>query len=189
MTAYFLAWAALSLALFWNTFSHWFKPESKGWVYILLILGLASGVMILLYILSLLPVASGPVLAPYTDLIVATPWYFLPKAAEILVQQIIIAALVLTFYAHSRSLHQVIINYAITFGGGHVLFFFLSGTPTPYATIMTAGAVVSSLFFPYLILRKNGGILYCYAIHLAFYLCLAIVLHVWPPPGFGFLGT
>jgi hypothetical protein len=50
--------------------------------------------------------------------------------------------------------------------------------------IMTGGAFVSSLIFPFLILRVRGGFVYAYMIHFIFYVILAMLLHAWPPPGY-----
>ena len=160
MAMYFLFWAAVSVTLLW----------------------------MLLYVFSLLPALQGPVLAPYTDLLLATPWYFLPKAAELLVQQVLIAALVLGLWHYFRSLPKVVVWYAALFGGGHVALFLLSNAPTPHATAMTLAALISALIFPYLLLRVRGGFIYSYLLHFIFYIALALVLHAWPPPGYWVVG-
>lgn len=188
MALYFLFWAAASVWVFWDLFSSRFRVVPWIWVYGLLCLVSATLVWALLYLFSLLPVLHGPALAPYTDLLLATPWYFLPKAAELLVQQVLIAALVLGLWQHFRSLPKVVAWYAGLFGGGHVLLFLLSSAPTPHATVMTFAALVSALVFPYLLLRVRGGFIYSYLIHFIFYIALALVLHAWPPPGYWVVG-
>lgn len=181
---YFLVWVFLSIFYFWKLFSRWFTLDSLIWVYGALSLAFAACIWELLYIFSLFPALRGPELAPYTDILFATPWYFLPKAIEIWVQQILISILILEFYVHFRSLKKVIVGYALCFGGAHVLLFSLTGAPTLYALFMTTGAVLSSLLFPYLILRVKGGFVYTYVLHLLFYIFLAMFLHTWPPPGY-----
>jgi hypothetical protein len=181
---YFLVWVFVSIFYFWKLFSRWFTLDSLIWVYGALSLAFAACIWELLYIFSLFPVLRGPELAPYTDILFATPWYFLPKAIEIWVQQILISILILEFYVHFRSLKKVIAGYALCFGGAHVLLFSLTGAPTQYALFMTTGAVLSSFLFPYLILRVKGGFVYTYVLHLLFYIFLAMFLHAWPPPGY-----
>ncbi len=108
------------------------------------------------------------------------------KMAEILVQQILIAVLLLELAARIKTLKHVMLGFAITFGGTHVLQYFLDPAPTQYAAIMTSAAIVSAGIFPFLILRVHGGFIYSYAIHVLYYVGLAVVLHTWPPPGYGF---
>ncbi len=184
LTGYFLLWAAVSVWVFWELLSPHFAVDSWLWLYGALCL-VSAGVMFgLLYFFSLLQALHGPALAPYTDLLLATPWYFLPKAAEILVQQVLITALVFGLYMHCKSLKKVMLRYSLLFGGGHVILFLLSNAPTPHASAMTLAALLSGLVFPYLLLRVRGGFIYSYLIHFVFYLVLALVLHTWPPAGY-----
>lgn len=181
---YFLAWSAVSVRYFWDIFRKWLRVDLWIVWYTLLSLVLAAAVWVLLYTFSLFPPLSGP-LGSYTDIIFATPWYFLPKAVEILLQQLLITVLVLELYFRFNSLQKVTIAYAITFGAMHVFLFFFTGAPLTYAVVMTTAALVSALIFPRLILRVHGGFVYAYAIQLAFYILLAMLLHAWPPPGYG----
>jgi len=121
----------------------------------------------------------------YSDLPLSTPWYFVPKFTELLFQQVLITALVLVLHAYYRSLNQVMLAYAVFFGGAHVLLFIASTTvPTAHATVMTIGSIFSALIFPRLILRVKSGFVYNFMIHFAFYVILALILHTWPPPEF-----
>jgi len=185
IAGYFLFWGAVSMAYFWKLFSKWLVASAHIWVYFALSLGFAGVLLGLLYIFAQLPAPQGASLAPNTDILFATPWYFLPKSAEILVQQILITILVLDLHYRFHSFKSVLMGYALCFGGAHVLLFLITGAPTPYATIMTLGALFSTFIFPYLILRVRGGFVYAYAIHFAFYILLAMILHTLPPPGYG----
>lgn len=182
---YFLVWAAIS-AYDLSSFVPLPSSYARVWKYALTGFGCAFLVWGLLYLFSFVPVLYGPLLAPYSDILFATPWYFLPKSAEVLVQQILISALVYTFAARLDSLKQIMLAYAATFGSVHLLMFFV-GSPTAYTVIMTTGALLSTFIFPYLILRVERGFIYTYTIHLIFYILLAMTLHSWPPPGYGFL--
>lgn len=181
---YFLLWAGISLYYYWQLFTDWLNIEHRIWIYILWSFGFAALIWGLLYVFVQLPILTGIQLAPFTDILFASPWYFLPKSSEVLVQQILITVLILDLSARFHDLKKVVMGYAICFAGAHVLLFFLNGTPTPYAVLMTIGALLSSLIFPYLILRVKGGFVYTYTIHLVFYILLAMFLHVWPPSGY-----
>lgn len=184
IAGYFLVWAGVALFYYRNLFTKWLTVEHRIWVHIVWSLGFAALIWGLLYWLAQLPIPTGIRLAPYTDILFATSWYFLPKSAEVLVQQILITVLVLDLSFRFHSLKKVMLAYAALFGGAHVLLFLLSGTPTPYAVLMTTGAVLSSLVFPYFILRVRQGFVYTYTMHLVFYIVLAMLLHAWPPPGY-----
>lgn len=180
---YFLFWACASTLYFRDLFAAWLTPDRRIWTYGALSLGLAGLAWSLLYALTLLPALHGPAL-PFSDLLLATPWYFLPKAVEILVQQLLTTALILALHFHFRSFRQVLAGYAFVFGGSHIALYALAGAPVPYAAVMTAVAFASTAVFPYLILRVRGGLVYSYAIHLFFYILFAMLLRTWPPPGY-----
>ena len=181
---YFLLWAGVALFYYRNIFTRWLTVEHRIWVHIVWSLGFAALIWGLLYEFAQLPILTGIRLAPYTDILFATSWYFLPKSAEVLVQQILITVLVLDLSYRFHSFKKVVFGYAALFGGAHVILFVLNGTPTPYAVLMTTGAVLSALVFPYFILRVKEGFVYTYTIHLVFYIVLAMLLHAWPPPGY-----
>lgn len=184
IACYFLVWAAISFLYFLDLFRAWQSRDTRLWWYGGASLVCAMVVWGLLYELSLVPILRGPQLAPYSDILLSTPWYFLPKSVEILMQQILTTVVILALHSRLGSFKKVLIGYAVCFGGAHVLLFALSGAPTPYALIMTVGAMLSTFVFPYLILRVRGGFVYTYAIHLIFYILLAMLLRTWPPPGY-----
>lgn len=184
IAAYFLAWAVVSIVAFRDVFKKWHTKKSQIWIYAGLSLVFAALVWGLLNILNTLPILDGPVLAPYTDLLFATPWYFLPKSADILLQQILITVFILEFNAYFHSLKSVSIVYAVLFGSAHIILFSASGAPTPYAVLMTVGAVLTAFIFPFIILRIRGGFFLTYVIHLFLYILLAMAMHTWPPPGY-----
>ncbi|MFA5987586.1 MAG: hypothetical protein WC797_02975 [Candidatus Paceibacterota bacterium] len=176
LAGYFLLWAAACVFSFWDLFTKWLEADRHFLFYGVLSFGLSAIVWVLLYIFSLLPIPKGPLLVPYTDMLFATPWYFLPKAAEILVQQVLITALILSLYFRFLSLKSAMFGYVVLFGGAHVFLFLLNGAPTEYATVMTLGAIFSTLVFPYMILRVRGGFVFNYVFHIIFYLCFGIFL-------------
>ncbi|MFZ2555974.1 MAG: hypothetical protein WAZ27_04850 [Minisyncoccia bacterium] len=182
--AYFLAWSLVSIFHFKDLFSALSPSQSQIWIYSALSLACAVIVWGLLYLFSLTSVLSGPALAPYSDILLATQWYFLPKSIEILMQQVLITTLVYALAVRFHTLKRVMVAYAASFGLAHILMFFV-GSPSAYAAIMTAGALLSTFIFPRLMLRVRGGFVVAYTIHLVFYILLAITLHTWPPPDYG----
>jgi hypothetical protein len=184
ISGYFLLWALISTAYFWNLFKKNVAKNYHIWIYGILSLGSAALIWGLLYLFSFLPILQGPHLSAYTDILFATPWYFLPKSIEILVQQVLITVLVLEFYSRFNSLKETIGSYAICFGGAHIILFSINGTPTLYAITMIVGSLLSALIFPYLILRVRGGFVYSYMIHLIFYILLAMLLRTLPLYGY-----
>lgn len=185
IAAYFLVCSALCMYYYWPLFKDSLVLDGRIKAESVISLGFAMVIWGLLYFFSFFPTLKGPALAPYTDILLATPWYFAPKMAEILLQQLLITVLVLVLYDQLRSLYRVIVGYAVAFGGAHVLLYALSAGPSQHATFMTLGALASAFVFPYLLLRVRGGFMYTYAIHVLFYIALVLVLHTWPPPGYG----
>lgn len=179
---YYFFWFVCSVYIFWDVFERWVVVDKRIWHYAAVSLIYSAGVWTLLYWLSTFPTLLQIALPAYTDILFATPWYFLPKAIEILVQQTLITALILVLQARFHSIQKVSLWYAALFGGAHVLLYAINDAPTPYATIMTAGAILSALVFPYFIIRLRSGFVYSYMVHLLFYIVVAIALHTWPPP-------
>lgn len=192
----FLVWAFLCILCFRDVFDawrnegksirifRWIKPKKPN-IRIIVMQSVAGAILLclLLVMFSLFPALRGPTFAPYTDIVLSTPWYFLPKSMEILVQQILLTAFVLVFHLKYRSFKKVIVGYLLFFGGAHFLYAF-TGTPTPYWMTVTAAALLSAAVFPYLILRVRGGFVFTYMLHLCFYIVLAMLIHIWPPPGY-----
>ena len=184
IAVYFFIWAIISVITFWSVYKKWLRFDSHIWVYAVLSLGSAILLGGLIHVFSLLPVVSGPLLSSYSDILYASPWYFLPKSFEILVQQLLVTVLILELYFRFNTLNSVIKGYALCFGGAHIVLYLLNGAPAPYSLFMTSGAFLSSFIFPYLIIKVRGGFVYAYMIHFVFYFILAMLLHAWPPPGY-----
>jgi hypothetical protein len=181
---YYFAWSLVSFAYFYRLFRSWAPSTERLWLYGAQSLAFAATIGALIYALSLLPSLRGPALAPYTDLLFVTPWYFLPKAFEVLMQQILITTLVLEFYARFRSFSLTLSAYAFTFVGAHIFLFALGSAPAAYSLSITLWAAASTWVFPYLLLRVKSGFVYTYAIHLTSYIILAAILRAFPPSGY-----
>jgi hypothetical protein len=184
IAGYFFVWALFSALYFWDILSTRILARARPWIDVVHTFIYALVATLLLYIFSKMSLMTGPSMAPYSDLLFASPWYFLPKAAEILVQQVLIVVLILKLSERITSLFRLLLIYAFTFGSIHLSMYVIVGAPMPYGLTMTIAALISTIFFPYLILRIHGGVVYTYMIHLLFYIILAMLLHVWPPPDY-----
>lgn len=180
IAGYFFVWFLIATTGFKDVLSS-LLFENRLWVYAATIFAAGLLVPALLIQLSQLPIPYVGDASKYSDLFFATPWYFLPKVADILLQQTLVATIILAFAAHIRSLRNVSLAYAALFGGAHVALFMLSDAPSAYAAVMTGGAIASSALFPYLILKVRNGFIYTFLLHLLFYLVLVLALHTWPP--------
>lgn len=181
IAAYFGVWSILSMYNFFGTYRGWIASHSTLVRYGLLSLGSAGVLLGSVYLFSLLPLTHATIPQTDVDILFATPWYFLPKAFEILLQQLLITVLILELSYTFQTFKNVVIGYALCFGGAHVLLFVLDQAPAPYAILITVSAVLTSFVFPYLILKFREGFVYAYMVHFIFYIVLATFLHILPP--------
>lgn len=185
IAVYFFVWVCITVFNFKETYTNFHKHKFHIWKLVLLSLYVVALSYLFVYLYSLLPTYSSPPLFfQYSDIFLASPWYFLPKAVEILVQQLLISALIIELYLRLHTLRKVVWAYAICFVLAHIALFALDRASLPYSFIMTLGALITSLIFPYLILRVRNGFVYAYLIHFVFYIIIATLLHVLPLPGY-----
>jgi hypothetical protein len=179
ITVYYLFWLAITVFTFWNIYKEWETIESRRIsTYIFLLLGSVAVVLYFTYVFPYFPAISWhESTKPPSELLLATPWYFLPKSIDILMQQLLIAAIVLSFSFQKFSLRTVSIWCAILFGGAH-LFLIFGGQTLLYVAVFTASASLAALFFPYLMLRVKNGFIYSYFMHWSFYAVVVILAHV-----------
>lgn len=171
---YYALFSLLATVYFWKLFRSWATSGMAVWRD--LGLSLVAAISIALGVVFLTTVSPSDVVVP-VELFFATPWYFLPKAFDVLFQQILISTLILELYARTRSLKDTLTLYAILFVGAHIALFSWNNAPFLYAAPVTLWSFLSTLIFPYLLLRIQGGFVYNYAIHLASYIALAMILH------------
>ena len=101
------------------------------------------------------------------------PYYLISKAFEILLQQVLVAVVVLTLAAELKSVRAVSVVFALCFWSIHLLLF-MQGAPLERVILFSSAAFVSALFFPYLILRVPSGFILSYALHWSFYVVLEL---------------
>jgi hypothetical protein len=98
---------------------------------------------------------------------------FWAKPLDVLIQQLLIIWLTTKLYANGLSLKQIITFFLVAFGSIHI--FQVLKTDWVIGLVFTAGALVSSVLYPYLLLRVRNGYIYNYMIHLGLYSIAALV--------------
>jgi hypothetical protein len=111
------------------------------------------------------------------DLPQADPWYFLPKSVDILFQQLLVVALVLSLTGAGQSFRRVSQTCGALFGISHLLLL-LGGAPVGYVVRFTAASTVFGLIFPWLLLRVRNGLAYSYILHWVFYAAALILSRI-----------
>jgi hypothetical protein len=183
VTLYYAFWVGIAVITFWPLYGTW--PLYGKWTtfenrltsYIVWSLSFAGCILFAAYVLPLLPSINWKESWNPPDVAVATPWYFLPKSIEILFQQLLIVALVLTLSARHYTLRKISVYCAIAFGGTHVLLAF-GGVPTGYVIRFMVAASSFGFIFPYLLLRVPNGLAYSYIVHWLYYALSVVMPHI-----------
>ena len=180
---YYFYWVGLCVVLFsplyltWQEQSHWGTFDNRfvsGSIWTIFFIG---AVLFVAYVVPSLPAFVAPQDATPPELPLANPWYFLPKSVDILFQQLLVAALVLSLAALGTNLRNMAITCAVLFGGSHVLLLF-GGAPVGYVVRFTIVASLFGLIFPYLMMRVRNGLAYSYIAHWSFYALVIVVARV-----------
>jgi hypothetical protein len=109
-----------------------------------------------------------------------TAWYFIPKAAEILFQQLLVAALVLALANSGYAMQTISFVCAGLSGAMHALLV-LGGMPVAYVVRFVAAASVFGFVFPHLLLRLPNGLAASYSLHWLYYLITIVMAHTLSP--------
>jgi hypothetical protein len=169
ITLYYVFWVGIAIITFWPVYRTW--PRYGRWT--TFENRLASYPV---WSLSLPSIHWKESWNP-PDLMLATSWYFLPKSVDILFQQLLVVALVLTLSAQQYRLRRIAVYCAILFGGSHVLLAF-GGVPWGYVIRFMLSAAAFGLVFPYLLLRVPNGLAYSYVVHWLYYALSVIMPHI-----------
>lgn len=108
-----------------------------------------------------------------TSFLLMNNYYVWAKPLDVLIQQLLIIWLTTKLYANGLSLRQIITLFLICFGSIHI--FQVLKTDWVIGLIFTAGALISSVIYPYLLLRVRNGFVYNYMIHLGLYNLAALI--------------
>lgn len=177
---YYAALTSIAVFTFWPLFRGWRPAENRAHIYLFLAAFFGVAVLFVSYALPLLPPIQWIESWNPPELMIATSWYFLPKSIEILLQQLLIAALVIAFTAHGHSVRTTGIWCAVLFGGAHMLLVF-GGLPFAYVIRFSAAAVLAAFAFTYLLTRVSSGFVYAYALHWFYYALTIYMAHTISP--------
>lgn len=177
---YYAFWVAVSVNTFWPIFKDWRPVENIPRAYLFLSASFAGLVLFALFAMPKLPSIVWTESWDPPELMVANSWYFLPKSMEILLQQVLIAALVLSFSARTFSVRAISIWSMVIFGGAHLMLLF-SGLPFGYIVRFVFSAMAFALIFPRLILRTRNGFIVSYTVHWLYYAVTVIMAHTISP--------
>jgi hypothetical protein len=182
-TLYYAFWVGVAVITFWPTYITWARYaqwdtfERRFTSYLVWCLSFTGCFVFAAYILPMLPPVHWKESWTPPDLVHAGTLYFLPKSMEILLQQLLILALVLTLSAQKWSVRRISLVSAVAFGASHVLLAF-GGVPAGYVIRFMVSAAVFGLIFPYLLLRVRNGFAYSYVIHWVYYAASAVLPHL-----------
>ena len=182
VATFYLFWSGLAAIVFWPLYSRWNAdgpfPTLRNRVLAALI-WTATFALILVFLhwgLPALPEATWPAdLGEPPDLLIATPAYFFPKTVEIVFQQLLVLALIVSLSLDGLPLRTISIFAALLFGGMHILLAF-SGIP-PRAVIMF---IVAATAFG-LILKTRFGLAAAFVLHWTFYAAVLAQARIFGP--------
>ena len=131
--------------------------------------------------LPALPQATWPAdLGEPPDLLMATPAYFFPKTVEILFQQLLVLAMIVSLSIDGLPLRTISIFAALLFGGMHILLAF-SGIPPRAVIMFIAASTAFGLILPRLILQTRFGLAAAFALHWTFYAAVLTQARIFGP--------
>lgn len=175
---YYLTWSVIVLLMFRPVFKGQLsRPALSGHAIALAPILIAYGVFVTVA-LPLLPDVSiyrAPPNPP--EFMFASAWYYLPKSADILFQQVLVAAMVVRAHRARMPLRGISILMAVLFGGFH-LTLFLDGFTSLYVARFTVAASIFGLVIPWLYLGTRHGFRWAYGLHWGFYALDAVVTHL-----------
>ncbi len=165
---YYVFWIGIAVITFWDLYRNWIRFDNRIGAYAVWLVAFGGCTIFAAYVLPKLPAANWTQSWSPPDVVRATEWYFLPKSVDILFQQLLIAAMVLSLAAGGYSLRRISVYCALLFGGVHILLAF-GGLPAGYVIRFMLFAAIFGGIFPTLILRVPNGLGYSYMLHWFYY--------------------
>ncbi|WP_295070757.1 hypothetical protein [Tabrizicola sp.] len=187
VATFYLFWSGLAAIVFWPLYSRWNAdgpfPTLRNRVLAALI-WTATFALILVFLhwgLPALPEATWPAdLGEPPDLLIATPAYFFPKTVEIVFQQLLVLALIVSLSLDGLPLRTISIFAALLFGGMHILLAF-SGIPPRAVIMFIVAATAFGLILPRLILKTRFGLAAAFVLHWTFYAAVLAQARIFGP--------
>jgi len=175
---YYLIWTGLAVL--------WFRRVLAGSLVRRKILAHAKAMVPIMAVFAIFVAVVLPSLPPVSmwrapsdppEFMFASGWYYLPKSADILFQQVLVASLIYTAAELKFSLPAIAVGMGLMFGGFHLLLA-LDGFSPLYVARFTIAATLLGLVVPYLYLRLKHGFRWAYGLHWSFYAFDAAVTHL-----------
>jgi len=170
---YYLAWALMVMAVFRRALAVRWPSSDEAMLGAMMIVGFAAFAIL---VLPRLPETEWTRSQTPVEFFWANSWYFLPKSAEILFQQVLIAALILALDALGLPLKRISLLVAALFGGFHLTLALMYPNPL-YVVRYTFAATLFGAIVPWFILRLRYGFFISYAVHWGYYALDAIAIH------------
>ena len=184
---YYGFWAVIAVVTFrplygnWSRYAGWPWFEKRKVSYVVWSSAFTGSLLFVALVLPSLPPIGWAESWNPPEIRVATAWYFLPKSIEIVFQQLLIVALVLTLASRQSTIGKIMACSAAIFGGAHALLVF-GGVPPGYVARFMISAAAFGFMFPYLILRLRNGLAYGYMVHWLYYAASVTMPHIfWQP--------
>lgn len=176
-TAFYLFWAACVAFIFRRALFEGYTMSGlvrQGFKLFPVLVFFGAYVALILPLLPEISEDAGPKSPP--EFMFASGWYYLPKAADILFQQALIASMI--FVTARRGVHILVIaiGMACLFGGYHLMLNF-DGFTSLYVARFTLAATLFGLVLPYLYLKVRNGFLWAYGLHCSAYALDATITH------------
>ncbi|KKM88575.1 hypothetical protein LCGC14_1257320 [marine sediment metagenome] len=175
---YYLLWTGI--ALFWfrkALFERLTQTNTFANLKAMLALMAVCVLFVTVFLPSLPPVSMWRAPLDPPEFMFASGWYYLPKSADILFQQVLLASIIYTASGLKFRLITVSIGLSIVFGAFHLLLA-LDGFSPYYVIRFTAAASLFGLIAPYIYLRLQNGFLWAYGLHWSFYAVDATITHL-----------
>ena len=174
---YYAAWTAAMVAVFHRGIPAWYRRFNPPRYKAAPLVPVALVGCFALVLLPRLPTTEWTLPDPPPDLLSATSLYFLPKTVEILFQQVLITALILSLRARDASLVRISLVTAALFGGFH-LSMVLTVDSNGHVLVYTVAATLFGAIAPWLYMRARDGFAWAYGLHLAFYALDTTMIHL-----------
>jgi len=165
--------AALLLYTFYPTYKTLFQNTRWYELVGLVAFSLAFHGLVSYFIITYVGRPNWPFSDHGASFLLMNNYYVWAKPLDVLIQQLLIIWLTTKLYANGLSLKQIITFFLVAFGSIHI--FQVLKTDWVIGLVFTAGALVSSVLYPYLLLRVRNGYIYNYMIHLGLYSIAALV--------------
>jgi hypothetical protein len=183
VTLYYVFWIGIAVIAFWPVYASWPRHgrqetfENRLTSFLVWTLSFAGCLLFAAYMLPKLPSIDWTMPWRPPEMVVATPWYFLPKSIDILFQQLLILALVLALAARPYGIRTISLCCAVGFGAVHALLAF-GDVPLGYVIRFMVSAAAFGFIFPYLLLRVPNGLAYSYIVHWVYYALSVVLPHI-----------